>query len=77
MLYSEKAPFSVDIEKNDATAVYSEINSDYFKNLLRSILEFFESGVLPFESEETLEVIGIRDALIKAIDTPDEWVNIY
>lgn len=77
LLYSEKAPFSVDIEKNDATAVYSEINSDYFKNLLKSILEFFESGVLPFESEETLEVIGIRDALIKAIDTPDEWVNIY
>ena len=31
LLYSEKAPFSVDIEKNDATAVYSEINSDYFK----------------------------------------------
>lgn len=76
LIYSDKIPFGVNIEKNDGTSVYNEINSDYFKNLLESILNFFVCGNLPFESEETLEVIKIREALIKAVDTPEEWVYI-
>jgi len=76
LVYSDKAPFSISIEKNDGTSIYNKISSDYFKNLLKHILDFFTNGKLPFESEETLEVIRIREALIKAVDTPEEWVYI-
>lgn len=76
LIYSDKSPFSVNIEKNDGTSVYNKIDSDYFKNLLKHILDFFTHGNLPFESEETLEVIRIRESLIKAIDTPEEWIYI-
>ena len=52
------------------------IYSDYFQNLLKSILEFFISGKEPFESKETLEIIKIRETLIKAAQTPEEWVYV-
>jgi len=76
LIYSDKSPFSINVEKNDGTSVYNKIDSDYFKNLLKHILDFFTHGNLPFESEETLEVIRIRESLIKAIDTPEEWIYI-
>lgn len=43
-----------------------EIKSDFFKNLIADILKFFENGELPFNSEQTLKVMQLRDLLLKA-----------
>lgn len=59
-----------------ADGVKREINSDYFKILLDNILNFFTYGALPFESLQTLEVIAIRDALLKGENNPDKWIKI-
>ncbi len=43
----------------------------------KDILRFFETGELSFDSKETLEVIRIRDAVIKAKANGDEqWVKV-
>lgn len=61
-------PFSVDVVKKDAeTGVYKEIKSDYFYNLIKQILLFFESGKAPFDRSETFEVMAIRDAIINGL----------
>ena len=71
------SPFNVVIEdKNGNDTSKSLGESTYFLTMLASVLNFFESGKLPFEKEQTIEVISLRDALIKAIKKPDEWIKI-
>ncbi len=74
--YSNCNAFSVVVEDKNGIDTTKNIESDYFKSLLDSILSFFESGELPFEKEQTLEVISIRDALVNAIKCPDEWIEV-
>ncbi len=50
--------------------------SDFFRNLLKDILNFFETGKLSFDGKETLEVIKVRDAVIKAKGQCGEWITL-
>lgn len=74
--YASSNPFSIAVEEKNGDTFTKNIDSEFFIGMLDSILNFFLNGNLPFEKEQTLAVIGIRDALIKAIDTPDEWVKV-
>ena len=40
------------------------------------MLIFFETGVIPVPHENTVEVIAIREAGIKAMKTSFEWVEV-
>ena len=40
------------------------------------MLKFFETGVIPVPSSNTVEVIAIREAGLKALDKPFTWVDI-
>jgi len=74
--YSVYNSFAITAEDKDGKDEFKNIESPFFKEMLDSILNFFVSGNLPFEKEETLEVIAVRDALIKAVKNPDEWIKI-
>lgn len=74
--YSDCNPFAFLAEDKNGIDCRKNIESDYFKALLGSILDFFLSGKPPFEKEQTLEVIAMRDALIKAEQHPDKWIKI-
>lgn len=64
LIYSPSLPFTVCAEKNDGQFVYRELTSDYFRKLMKEILLFFETGVKPFEEEQTLAVMKIRDQIL-------------
>ena len=55
---------------------YVAIQSDFFKNLIADILRFFRTGEVPFNKEETLEVMKMREAIIKAKGRDGEWTEI-
>jgi len=38
--------------------------SDFFGALMKEILKFYETGILPFDKEETLNLMAMRDALL-------------
>lgn len=66
MLFAKDRGFSAAATfTNDLTSLMP-ITSSFFDKLMSDILAFFESGVLPFDPEETLEVMKIREAAIKA-----------
>lgn len=75
-VYSPSYPFTVSFVKADGSSRYMPMVSDSFKGLMQAILEFFETGVLPFEKEQTLAVMKIREGLIKAKDRTGEWINL-
>ena len=76
MTYSKGSlPFTVYLA-GDAGTKYSSVKSDFFKILMKEILVFFETGDLPFDPVETDEVMRIREAALRAAETPDVWVAL-
>ena len=75
MIYGEHMPFTVCTEK-DGVSSYAQLRSDYFPSLIADILRFFESGEVSFNTEETKEVMRIREALIKAKARPEEIIKL-
>ena len=60
--------FSVDVETGGDRCDYRKISSGTeFYNLIKTILTFFETSVVPFEQKETLQILAIRDAVLKAV----------
>ena len=55
---------------------YIQVTSSFFDNLIKGIIKFYDTGVIPFDSNQTLEVMKIRDAVIKSLDESDKWITI-
>jgi hypothetical protein len=74
MMFARCMPFAATVSEAECRAVYHPINSPFFDHLIADILHFFETGETSFCSCETLEVMKIREAVIKAKACDDEWV---
>ncbi|MBQ9975802.1 MAG: Gfo/Idh/MocA family oxidoreductase [Clostridia bacterium] len=70
-IYSPYLPFTVCGDKG-----YQAVTSKFFPTLISTILDFFKTGALPFDTEETLKAMKIRDAILKAYKLPGEWLNV-
>ncbi len=76
MLFDPSYGFGICAEKENGTSVSRSVNSDFFKNLITDILAFFHTGKASFDTSETLEVIKIREGVIKAKNKLGEWVEL-
>lgn len=65
--YAPPLPFSATYRKGDQWT-YAPIESDMFGTLLENILKFFETKQPFFDTNETLEVMKIREALVNCPD---------
>ena len=74
-IYSNSLPFAVCAEKEGADC-YKQINSDYFARLIKEILRFFVSGKPPFDGEQTLWVMAIREKALEGVLKPGVWLDI-
>ena len=56
----------------------SQLNtmSNIFPNLLQKILEFYKSGQNLIPMEQTIEIAGILDAVVKGMAQPGSWIAI-
>ena len=74
--YFPKNGFRISVEDLDGTTTETQVESEYFKIMLDSILNFFINDILPFPKEETMEVIAIRDALLEGENRLDTWIKM-
>jgi predicted dehydrogenase len=49
---------------------------NFYENLMRAILQFFETGVSPVQQEETLEALAVIELAMKHRDEFDTWIDI-
>lgn len=63
---SADMPFTVSVDYGSDLGVYREVKSDFFTHQLTNILTFFTTGKIDFDTRETLEVMRLRDGLMKA-----------
>ena len=68
--------FEITWETADGACGNAAITSDTFAGLMDDILHFFESGELPFDSAQTLEVMKIREAAVKGTEKLGETINL-
>ncbi len=76
LVYIPGAPFVISAEDKDGVCVYREIASDFFVNLTRDILTFFEDGNYPFDPNQTLNAMKIRDAIGISLENPGTVIEI-
>ena len=67
-------PFAFAATKEGKNTELINVTSPFFNNLIADILRYFEEGTLSFEPSETLEVMKLRGAAIKASQAPDEEI---
>lgn len=72
----EAMSFRITTVDKDNKAKHYEIKSDYFGRFIKAMIAFFETGVAPVTHEQTIDVIAVRTAAIKAAETPFEWIEL-
>lgn len=60
----------------EKTSIIPESLNNYFPNLIRALLEFFQTGIPPVPKEETIEIAAARSTCLAACQTPDKWFEL-
>jgi hypothetical protein len=75
LTWAPTLPYTVWASTAGQTSVYTPVKSDFFKGLMADILRFYETGEPPFDPAQTLEVMRIREALLRATECPGIWIE--
>ena len=70
LTFAPVMPYAVCAEDAEGKAMHKAITSPYFKSLIADILRFYATGETSFDTAETLEVMRIREAIVRGKETP-------
>ena len=73
--FEEGAPFMAHVCAEDGNKALN-IQSDFWSVFIKVLAQFFRDGKEPVSHQETLNVMAVREAGIKAVACPGEWVNV-
>lgn len=76
MRFAPPLGFTAKLTDAEGKVAEYEINSDYFVNLIGDICRFFDTGVTSFDPHDTLEVMRVRDGILRAAKTPGVCVKL-
>ncbi len=76
LMFAPCMPFTATLSASEERSVYLPINSEFFKGLIADVFRFFETGEVSFDCSETLEVMKLRGAIIKAKAQPGVSFNL-
>ena len=68
--------FSIGANYTDKGPVEVTVHSDFYRNFLDVLTDFFRDGVPRVPAEETLQIMTILEYGAKAMETPDVWVSL-
>ncbi|MBO7740554.1 MAG: hypothetical protein J6S34_03435, partial [Clostridia bacterium] len=72
MVVAGGLPFTVCAELATGTTRYRSVASDFFKLLIADILHFVETGETSFDTAQTLKVMKLREAVIRACENEEK-----
>ena len=73
--YAGGSPFMMNICSGSGNRVV-QVNSDFFHDFIVELVDFFNTGVEKVPHEETIAIMAVREAGLKAQQVPGEWVNL-
>lgn len=69
------SPYTLKIIRQNVTDELI-IDDDFFKGLIDNMLEMFKTGNEPIAPQDTINIMATREACIKAMDTPEIWIEV-
>ena len=76
IVYSPLEVTSINCETKEGNYTHIDISSEFFIKLIEEIIKFFDTGLLPFDIKQTLEVMRFRDALLNAENADENWLLV-
>ena len=76
MIYSPELSYAMSSENENGERVYKTSGKGHFPTLIEDILRFFETGEFSFDTNETLDVMKLREAAIKGTLADGQWLDI-
>jgi len=73
--YKAGSPFMMNVAAADGAKVI-EVKSNFFHNFIVNMIAFFRDSTKIVPHEETLRIMAIRGAGLKAIEKPMEWIEV-
>ena len=73
--YQQGSPFMMNIAA-ESGAKLIEVKSDFFHEFIVNLVEFFRDPSKIVPHEDTLRIMAVRGAGLKAIEAPGTWINI-
>lgn len=74
--YIDRVPFGMCINFADGSCDFLQINSDFFKAFIKEMVDFFETRNPKVDPADTICIMAVREAGLKAINTPGIWLDI-
>ena len=75
MIWGASMPYGAYMTK-DGKETWKSLKSPFFDGLIADMLNFFETGKASFDCSETLDVMALRDAALKAVECPGEEIEV-
>lgn len=76
LVYDPSLGYAIECETVDGRKTETPLKSHFFRAMMRSILTFYEDGVLPFDRAQTVSVMLLRDALLASTECPGTTVRV-
>lgn len=73
--FAHGSPFLMNVSLDSKTETI-EVKSDYFGAFIRALVRFFRTKRVEIPHEETVAIMDVRGAGVKALERPGEWVEI-
>lgn len=74
--HGEGCPFAMAIDHVDGSADVFTIESDYFQLFIAEMVDFFQTGTEKVPHDQTIAVMAIREAALRAARTPGIWITV-
>ena len=68
--------FEITVVDKENKSMTRRVDSDFFMSFIRDLVEFFKDGKIRAPHEQTVNVIAVREAGLKAMKTPFVWVDV-
>jgi hypothetical protein len=69
------APFQMNVASTAGNKTIT-VESNFFHNFIVELCDFFLNGTEKVPHEETLTIMAVRGAVLKAHETPNIWVEL-
>lgn len=69
------SPFAANICLDDGCETL-QVESNFFDIFIENLIEFFRTGKIPVSHEETISIMAVREAVLKAAEKPGNWILV-
>ena len=69
-------PFTATVARRGEPSEHLSIDSPFFDHLIADIIRFFETDTVSFDTAQTMEIMRLRECILRAYTTPDVYVTL-